>query len=149
MAVRLPSDAEIILACNNASSKFGLGRALISNTIFVRFGLGISAEEAATQQYVWDHIDHESFTVPQPYYFQDTPQEGGFTFGYFLMEYVEGTILSTYLKDVTIEERDTTVDALTTALAHLATLPVPVDQDPGPVGCAPPEATFGGMEGVH
>jgi hypothetical protein len=113
MASYLPSDKEIILLCRNSRNLFGRGSVKISESVFVKFGLGILPAEAATQKYVWEQVDHNVFRVPQPYrYFQDKSLGPELTIGYLVMEYINGISLSRYLEHTTADEQEAIIDAV-------------------------------------
>lgn len=149
MASQLPSDEEIILLCKTTWSSYGRGLVKISESIFVKFGLDITPAEAATQKYAWEQVDSNVFRVPQPYrYFQDRSQGLELTIGYLVMEYIDGTSMSEYLKYATADEREATADAIVRLLNHLPTTPVSVTQGPGPVGCGPPRGYLWSEGGI-
>jgi hypothetical protein len=132
MASHLPSDEEIILLCRSTWSSYGRGFAKISESVFVKFGIGITPGEAATQKY-----------------FQDKSLGPELTVGYLVMEYIDGISMSTYLEYATTGEQEAVVDAIVGVLSHLATMPVPLAQGPGPVGGGPPRGYLWSDGGIR
>ncbi|KAH6720344.1 hypothetical protein BKA61DRAFT_570019 [Leptodontidium sp. MPI-SDFR-AT-0119] len=54
------------------------------------------------------------------------------------MEYIDGISMSTYLESASSKEQVDVVNSIVDALDHLATLPVPLRQGPGPAGGGSP-----------
>ena len=132
MVSLLPSDEELASFCKN-NCLAGTRLVRFSDTTIIKFGLDITPAEAATQRYVWEHANQDIFHIPEPYrFFQDGP------IGYLVMEYLVGTSLSTYLESASSEEQINLVNSVMEALDHLATLPVPLKQGPGPAGGGSP-----------
>ncbi|CZT07040.1 uncharacterized protein RAG0_12643 [Rhynchosporium agropyri] len=99
--------------------------------------------KAATQQYVWKHVDQTIFRVPEVYrFFQDE------SIGYLIMEYIDGINMSTYLERSNLGEQNAVVDKIVEALDYLATIPMPVTQGPGPVGGSPPRGYLWSDSGI-
>ena len=144
----LPSDRELISFCKERGTR-DIRVVHFSNTITIKFGLDITPAEAATQQYVWKCVDPTIFRVPEVYrFFQHKPQERTLVTGYLVMENVHGTCLSEYLETATPQDQVTIVDGIIKALQHLATIPLPPGQGPGPVGRNPPRGYLWGENGI-
>lgn len=145
MAINLPTDEELIRLCEQGYSdniREGYSDSIrvvrISDTIIVKFGLDVTRAEAATQSLVWRHADPNIFRVSEPYrFFQDKSRGPDLTIGYLVMEYIEGTSLSTYLETATVQEQETAVKCVFKILDHLKTIPLPKGQGPGPIGGGP------------
>jgi len=137
MAPTLPSDEQLISICKET---YRVGQRVIqlSDEITVKFGIGISSAEAATQLYAWKNANPSVIRIPEPYrFFQDESRGPGLTVGYLVMENIKGTDLSAYLKSASSLEQDTVVTYLINALNHLSAIPLPAGQGPGPVGGGP------------
>ena len=148
MAPILPTDRELISFCKERSLR-GTRVIHFSDTITIKLGVDITPAEAATQQYVWKHVDPTIFRVPEIYrYFQDKPQGRTLATGYLVMENINGICLSEYLETATSQDQVTIVDSIVKALQHLAAIPLPPGQGPGPVGRSPPRGYMWGDSGI-
>jgi hypothetical protein len=106
------------------------------DTIIIRFRVDVASAEVATQLYVWTYMDPDIFRVPEPYrFFQDESQGLALTTRYLVIEYIDGTCLSTYFESANSQ---TVVSGVSKALHHLSAVTLPVGQGPGPVGGGPP-----------
>lgn len=97
--------------------------------VAVKFGLCVRRQEAANQSYARSHVDSTVLYIPQVFrFFRATLS--GFDTGFIVMEYVLGVNFDTLnmLDNPHLAER--TMEAI----RHLATIPIPPDQGPGPVG---------------
>jgi hypothetical protein len=65
------------------------------------------------------------------------------------MEFIEGMDLSLYLRSATALEQGRVVDCIITALDHLATIPLPNKQGPGPIGSGPLQGYLWSDSGIH
>ena len=142
----LPSNRELTSFCEERSLG-GLRVVRFSDTIMIK--IDVTPAEAATQLYIWTHMDPDIFCVPEPYrFFQDESQGLASPIGYLVMEYINGTCLSTYLESATSQDQEAVVDSILKALHHLAALPIPIGQGPGPVGGGPPRGYLWGDSGI-
>lgn len=115
-----------------AGSQYGNRLVQILENLVVKFGIGVVWLEVANQTYARDYVDSTTLYIPQVFrFFEDA--SSGFKMGFIVIEYVPGANLDTLdvLADLSIAKR--TIDAI----RHLATIPVPLGQGPGPVGGGP------------
>ena len=137
MASTLPTDEELISLCERKCSN-DIRLIRLSDTIIIKFGLDVTPAEAAAQFLAWQYADSSIFRVSEPYrFFQDRSRGPDLTIGYLVMEYIDGTTLSTYLETATSKEQDTVVKKMAKILEHLSTIPLPQGQGPGPIGGGP------------
>lgn len=128
----LQSDHDIVEMCRSApafaGSAHGNRLVKISKDVVVKFGVGVKREEAANQIYARRHVDNKILYVPRVFRFFKAPLSG-FSMGFIVMEYVAGVNLKTLnvLDDPAFAKR--TMDAN----QHLAMIPIPSNQGPGPV----------------
>lgn len=132
MAPNLPSDKELVSFCKEHCSN-GNRLVRLTDTIIIKFGFDVTLPEVVTQQYVWEYTDRNIFHVPEPYRFF---QEG--CIGYFVMEYINGISMSSYLENAKPTEQEAAVHSIVKALDHLTNIPVPDRQGPGPLSNGPP-----------
>ncbi|KAL5380678.1 hypothetical protein PMIN03_010530 [Paraphaeosphaeria minitans] len=131
--LHLPSDSEIVELCRRtlpfAGAPHGNRLVKISENLVVKFGIGVRRQEAANQSYARSHADKAILYVPEVFrYFEATLT--GFRMGFIVMEYVLGVNLHT----LDAAEIPHLADRTMAAIRHLATIPVPPGQGPGPVG---------------
>lgn len=142
MAPILPSDEEVI-ALYDERCLVGDRVVHLTDTIIVKFGFDVTAAEAATQQYVWKHVDRSVLCVPEPYrFFRDK------SIGYLVMEYINGISMSSYLECANPHEQEAAVNSIVKVLDLLANIPVPNGQGPGPVGNGQPRGYLWSDGGV-
>lgn len=129
----LPGDDEIVELCATiapfAGSLHGNQLVKISDTVAVKFGLGVRKQEAANQSYVHGHVDSKVLYIPQVFRFFRAPLFG-FDMGFIVMEYVLGVNLDT----LNVVDNPHLAERTMEAIQHLATIPIPPNQGPGPVG---------------
>ena len=131
--VPLPSDDEIVELCTItapfAGSPNGNQLVKISDDIAVKFGLGVRKQEAANQSYARSHVDSTVLYIPQVFHFFRA-NLSGFDMGFIVMEYVLGVSLNT----ISVVDHPHLAKRTMEAIRHLAMVPIPSDQGPGPVG---------------
>lgn len=131
--LHLRSDSEIVRLCKStppfAGSPHGNQLVKISEDLVVKFGLGVRRQEAANQSYARSCADNAILYVPKVFrYFEATLT--GSNMGFIVMEYVHGVNLHT----LDVVESPHLADRTMAAIRHLASIPVPPGQGPGPVG---------------
>lgn len=94
------SDSEIANFCQQISpdmrfggSRYGNMVLRLSDSVVVKFGLGVTEDEAANQHFAYTTLDRRIVHVPRVYRFF-RHSSGAFDAGYILMEYVEGQTLT-------------------------------------------------------
>ncbi|KAF2691384.1 hypothetical protein K458DRAFT_324709 [Lentithecium fluviatile CBS 122367] len=129
----LHSDDQIVDLCTTiapfAGSPHGNQLVKISDNVAVKFGLGVRKQEAATQSYVRSQVDSKVLYVPQVFRFFRATLFGS-DMGFIVMEYVLGVNFDT----LSVAENPHLVERTMEAIQHLATIPIPPNQGPGPVG---------------
>ena len=126
------SNAELIQLCNVSpivgGSAHGNRVIRTPDNAAIKFGMGVRREEANNQRYVYQHVDRSILRVPEVFrFFEDSTR--GSTIGFIVMEYIEGSNL-----DTTDSIQPNIIPRILKALAHLADIPSPPGQAPGPVG---------------
>ncbi|KAF2245198.1 hypothetical protein BU26DRAFT_522297 [Trematosphaeria pertusa] len=126
-------DHEIVELCTVtapfAGSPHGNQLVKISDNVAVKFGLGVRKQEAQNQSYAHRHVDSTVLYIPQVFrFFRATLF--GFDMGFIVMEYVLGINLDT----LNVVEKPHLAERTMEAIQHLAMIPIPPDQGPGPVG---------------
>lgn len=113
--------------------EFGRLVVRIAENAVIKYGLGVTASEAATQAYVHRYIDPSIFRVPKVFRFFEEKSDFGST-GYLVMEFIEGTTL-----DRLDENAQSGLSArIANCLQHLWQIPVPTTARPGPYGGGEP-----------
>jgi hypothetical protein len=143
------TDEELVAFCK--ANRNGEARIVrLSEAVLIKFGIDVTAAEFANQQFVWEHTSASTFRVPKPIrYFQDRSLGRHLFIGYLIMEFIHGTNLSSYLGSATASEQEKVVDGLIQALDHLAGMPSPTGQGPGPIGGAPPRGYLWSDGGIN
>lgn len=93
----------------------------LSEELVVKFGHGVSAEEADNQRTAFELLDNSIVRVPRVVDFF-TRTEGGFTKGYLIMEYIHGDISNS----ITSKQ----IDQIVRILSHFSNVQC---QRPGPL----------------
>ncbi len=128
------TDQELIAFCE--ANREGEARIVkLSKAVVIKFGMDVTAAEFENQRYIWEHTKSGPFRVPQPIrYFQDKSLGPHLLIGYLVMEFIQGTNLSSYLDSTSTYDQEEVVNGLLQALDYLASVPPPVGNAPGPVG---------------
>ena len=135
----LMSEEELVKACEEGPFLINGNRDAtrlirLTSQVVVKFGIDVTAEEAATQHYVWTHSNRRVLRVPQVYrFFTDKSRGPHLIRGYIVMEYINGTDLASYMRRATIGELTPTIKLIAKAVAHLSQIPERISQVPGPV----------------
>lgn len=95
------STQEIINFCRNASTdkrviggtKYGNLVVRLSDLVVVKYGLGVTEQEARAQRFAYDNLDHQIVYVPQVLRFFSVSDDGYASVGYLVMEFVHGQSL--------------------------------------------------------
>lgn len=123
--------------------EFGRLVVQISQNAVVKYGSGVTAAEADTQAYVYEHIDPSIFRVPEVYQFFEEESDWGLI-GYLVMEFVDGTTLDALDGQVQAE--------LSTRLAscfqHLWQISATEKVRPGPIGGGEPRGSIWSDDGA-
>ncbi|WEW57263.1 hypothetical protein PRK78_002728 [Emydomyces testavorans] len=100
----------------------------LSDEIAVKYGYGLTAGEAATQQFAYDHVDPSIVRVPRVHHFFEYPRPGTTHLdGFLFMDYIPGR----NLKDVDLTENPHIVPQVAKIIMHLQSIS---GQLPGPIG---------------
>ncbi|KAF2189863.1 hypothetical protein K469DRAFT_701148 [Zopfia rhizophila CBS 207.26] len=88
------SDATLIQLCKVSpvisGSLYGNRVVKLSDTVVVKYGIGVRKQEADNQYYAYQHVERSILRVPKIFrFFKDTSQ--GSTVGYIIMEFIMGT----------------------------------------------------------
>jgi hypothetical protein len=127
------SDFEVVEFCRAtpsfAGSIYGNQLVRISEHLAVKFGIGVERQEAKNQNYAHRYVDPDILYVPRVFRFFRASISGSRN-GFILMEFVQGVSLDSLnvLDDPNLAKR------AIMATQHLATIPIPTGQGPGPVG---------------
>lgn len=100
----------------------------LSDEIAVKFGYGVTAAEAATQEFAHKYVDPSIVRVPRVYRFFRSPTKFSMENGYLFMQYISGPTL----KDLDLNEHQDIIPRVAKIIEHLGQ--IPSDQIPGPVG---------------
>lgn len=115
----------------------------VSDHIAVKYGYGVTAGEASTQEFAYNNIDPDIVHIPRVYRFIEAKGSSR-TKGYLFMEYVSGQ----NLKHADIEAREDLLPRIATIAAHLAQIQGG-HRPPGPVGGGEPHGYFWGDHGAN
>jgi hypothetical protein len=99
--------------------------------ILIKFGIGVMAQEARNQDYVYRHTDRKILRVPKVFKFFQSLSPSGVLLGYIVMEHIEHPDLSISLE---LQKATETINLIVDAINHLHSIPVPNNVMPGPVG---------------
>ncbi|TVY19750.1 hypothetical protein LARI1_G002452 [Lachnellula arida] len=91
------SDQEIVQHCSDPNRQVvgvvGSAVVKLSEEVVVKFGCGVTAEEADNQKKAFELLDRNNVRVPQLYRFFTHDMRDGFPpFGFIVMEYIHGEI---------------------------------------------------------
>lgn len=114
----------------------------LSHSIAVKYGFGVAASEAATQEFAYHHVDPSIVRVPRVYRFYQDISRPTWPRGYLFMEYVPGRVL----KDLDLSIHKDIVQRVVSIIAHLGK--VPGDQVPGPLRGGKPQGYLWGDDGA-
>ncbi|KAJ5729128.1 uncharacterized protein N7483_003636 [Penicillium malachiteum] len=114
----------------------------ISEHIAVKYGCGVTAPEAATQDFAYRMADPRIVHIPRVYRYIQVDSEGLRSKGYIFMEYIPGKSLS----DVDIESDANIVVRLAKVILHLSE--IKGDTTPGPFGGGRPQGYIWGDDGA-
>lgn len=90
---------EIVNFCHNAShqviggSKYGNLVVKLSDLVVVKYGLGVTAQEARAQSFAYDNLDHQIVRVPRLFRYFSVQLDRYSSIGYLVMEFVQGQSL--------------------------------------------------------
>jgi hypothetical protein len=99
--------------------------------ILIKFGIGVMAQEARNQDYVYRHTDRKILRVPKVFKFFQSLSPSGVLLGYIVMEHIEHPDLSISLE---LQKATEIINLIVDAINHLHSIPVPNDVMPGPEG---------------
>jgi aminoglycoside phosphotransferase (APT) family kinase protein len=148
--VRTASQKWLINLCQSVEKKEGMIGGLvegnrvikISEKIAVKYGFGVTATEAATQDFAYRNIDPSIARVPKVYRFFQDESDVSCIRGYLFMEYVPGR----NLKDLDLDIHKDIVPRVADVIAHLGR--IPGGHVPGPVGGGKPQGYLWGDYGT-
>ncbi|KAI9748153.1 MAG: hypothetical protein M4579_007298 [Chaenotheca gracillima] len=115
----------------------------LSDTIAVKYGLGVTYDEAATQEFAHQNIKSSVVRVPRVYRFLEAGPEPGRKKGYLFLEYVSGRTMDTL--DLSIHED--IVPRIAKVIEHLGQ--ILGGGVPGPVGGGAPQGYLWGDFGAE
>jgi hypothetical protein len=141
------SDSEIVELCKAtppfAGCKYGNKLIKISEHLAVKLGIGLEIQEAENQNYVRRHVDSAILYVPRVFRFFEAFFSGSH-YGLIVMEFIRGTTLDS----LSVLENPDLAKRTRNAIEHLATIPIPIGQGPGPVGGGPAQGYLWSDEGT-
>lgn len=150
--VHTSSEEFLVDICEQAQKENGLignhkqGAPVVklSGDIAVKFGHGVKASEARTQEFARQNADPSIVHIPRVYRFfeRDDPLWNSPT-GYLFMEYVPGPTL----KELDLETRTDIIPRVAQIVAHLGK--IQGGQVPGPVGGGYPQGYLWGEYGAN
>lgn len=146
--LELPCDPEIVALCETSppisGCSFGNQLVKISESLVAKFGIGVTKQEAENQNYASRNVNTTILYIPRVFrFFQATCL--GFRMGFIVMEYVRGVSLESIDVHANPHLAKLTIDAI----RHLATIPAPSSQGPGPVGGGPARGYLWSDEGTR
>ena len=119
----------------------------LSGVAVVKFGRGLSADEAANQAFAHSHSGTK-LRVPEVYRFFQTRDNFG-SVGYLVMEYIAGTSLAKRpWSQQSAEARRSIASRVADAIAELSAAPVPPRAAPGPLAGGKPRGYVWSDEGA-
>lgn len=96
----------------------------------VKFGFGVTEQEAATQAYYHRHADRSRLIIPEVFDFlYDPAAEESYERGFLVMEYIHGSVV----RDLPLNERARIALRVAEAMRYLETVEPPVPSRPGPL----------------
>ena len=115
------SDEELRTFCHSKSEKEIVGGLKYGNLVLklsqhavIKYGLGVTYDEAVNQEYAFNHLDPKIVRVPKVYrYFHH--ESPPWSIGYLVMEYIEGE----NLEKVSLEDHPQVLKDVTTAIKHV------------------------------
>ncbi len=113
-----------------------------SESIAVKYGFGVAASEAGTQDFAYHHVDPCIVRVPRVYLFFQENSRPNWPRGYLFMEYVPDRVL----KNLDLAIHEDIVQRVASIIAHLGT--IPGDQVPGPIRGSKPQGYLWGDDGA-
>ena len=131
---RTASEEEIVEFCEQAQLnhsgavhdfQFGHPVIKVSDQVVVKYGLGVSPQEASAQRFAWENCDRNIVRVPRVYRFF-TSRSGSWNVGYLVMELVDGITLDKMDQHVLSE----IMPQISAAIQHINSLP---GSYPGPI----------------
>ncbi|APA15312.1 predicted protein [Sclerotinia sclerotiorum 1980 UF-70] len=130
---KLVKEDKIIGGC------FGGDRVVkLTDNVAAKFGFGVTASEAKTQEFAYQNVDPNIAHIPQVYrYFRWED------FGYLFMEYVPGQ----QLNELDLNENVDIIPRVTRIIEHLGK--IQGSQIPGPIGGEMPEGYLWGDDGAR
>lgn len=115
----------------------------LSENIAVKFGYGVTACEAKTQEFAHRNVDANIVHIPRVYrYFQREDPDCGSLKGYLFMEYVPGKLL----EEVDLDQNVDIIPRVAKIVAHLGT--TREGQVPGPLDGGKPRGYLWGDDGA-
>lgn len=143
------SDKWLVDLCHQAEKKgakiggqeYGDRVIKVSEQVAVKYGSGVTASEAATQDFAYRKTDRRVVHIPRVYRFIES-NESPDPIGYLFMEYVPGRNLI----DVDLEAHPDIVPRMANIVLHLSQ--IQGDQRPGPVGGGKPRGYIWGDYGA-
>jgi len=150
--VHTASEEFLIEFCQQAEKENGLiggykgGDRVVklSNDIAVKFGYGVAASEAITQEFARQNTNPSIVHVPQVYrFFQQDDPLWHCSKGYLFMEYVQGQTL----KELNLDIRSDIIPRVAQIVAHLGQIQGSLV--PGPIGSGQPEGYLWGDNGAR
>lgn len=132
---RTASEEEIVEFCEQAQHnncgavhgyKFGHPLIKLSDQVVVKYGQGVTPQEASAQRFSWEKCDRRIVRVPRVYRFF-TRKSGFWSVGYLIMEYVDGMTLDKMDKHALSES----MPQISAAIQHINSIP---GLYPGPIG---------------
>lgn len=114
----------------------------LSEGMVVKYGSGVTAEEAATQEFAYRHVDSSIVRVPRVYRFFKDESRQPFAWGYLFMEYFDGWVLD----DLDLGIHTDIIPRLANIVAHFGSIS---SQIPGPVGGGKARGPIWAFEGAR
>ncbi|OCL01530.1 hypothetical protein AOQ84DRAFT_393597 [Glonium stellatum] len=106
----------------------------LSDNMVVKYGLGVTAQEAATQDFAYQHANHSIVRIPRVYrFFVD--KSTGLPYGYLFMEYLRGWGLD----HLDLNIHTDIIPRVASIISHLGSISSNSQASPGPVGGGKPQ----------
>jgi hypothetical protein len=116
----------------------------LSSEIAVKFGHGVRASEARTQDFAYRNTNPRIVHVPRVYrFFERVDPRWHFPKGYLFMEYVAGQPMH----EVDLDAKNDIVSRIAQIISHLGQ--IQDNQTPGPVGGGQPQGYLWGDDGAR
>lgn len=135
------SEYEVVNHCCTVAGGCVSGTMRVATDVFLKRSLDSAYHEYQNQLYVWELCDARLLRVAKPLRWFEHVDSKGLVWSYFLMEYLSGTTIETYIhtdSHQTQRETGELVSKIFDALRHLHTVSCDKCTRPGPVSGAKP-----------